>query len=87
MPKRRGEDSLSQPFMSRTNSRTETITTNGSGNKLGKTAKKVKIPRNHSTRPEALTCEDFQLIDFEGGRPYIFVDFIKHMTYRNYYEL
>ena len=48
---------------------------------------KSKVPRNHPLKAEALTSDDFLLIEFEGGRPHIFVDFIKHMTFHNYYEL
>ena len=48
---------------------------------------KSKVPHILPGRPEALTIDDFLLIDFDGGRPHIFVDFIKHMTGKNYYKL
>ena len=48
---------------------------------------KAKVNKILTGRPEALTFDDFLLIDFDGGRPQIFVDFIKHMTGKNYYKL
>lgn len=48
---------------------------------------KKNITYYNQEKPEALTFEDFIRIEFIGGKPEFFVDFISYMTGHNLYTL